>query len=66
MTNADAIRKAVATSDARLAGQWVDRMRAIGATYANCRDHAIKLTGCSAETFEELMQDADESETEGG
>lgn len=62
MTNADAIRKAVATGDARLAGQWADRMRAIGATYNDCRDRAIKLTGCSAADFEALMQEADESE----
>ena len=62
MTNADAIRQAVATGNARLAGQWVDKMRAIGATYANCRDRAIKLTGCTAEDFEGLMQEADESE----
>lgn len=63
MTNADAIREAVATGNARLAGQWADRMRAIGATYANCRDRAIKLTGCSAETFEGLMQEADAIES---
>ena len=62
MTNADAIRQAVATGNAHLAGQWVDRMRARGATYNDCRDRAITLTGCTAEDFEGLMQEADESE----
>lgn len=61
MTNAEAIKTAVAIGNARLAGKWVDKMRAAGATYDTCRDRAIKLTGCTAEEFEGLMQDADES-----
>ncbi len=62
MTYADAIKKAVATRDAKLFGQWVDRMRGIGATYANCLERAQKLTGISTEDFETLVEEADEAE----
>ena len=61
MTNADAIKKAVATRDAKLFGQWIDKMRGIGATYANCLERAQKLTGISADDFETLAEEADEA-----
>jgi hypothetical protein len=62
MTFADAIKQAVATKDAALAGKWADRMRGLGATYADCQAAAARLTGISAEDFETLMEDADYAE----
>jgi hypothetical protein len=62
MTFADAIKKAVATKDAALAGKWADRMRGLGANYDDCRAAAQRLTGISADDFETLMEEADDAE----
>ena len=59
MTNKEAIQKAVRERDARLAGQWVERMRTIGANYDDCQKRATQLTGISADDWETLMEEAD-------
>jgi acyl CoA:acetate/3-ketoacid CoA transferase alpha subunit len=55
MTTADAIKKAVTDGDSYLAGKWVDRMRAMGASNESIASRANKLTGISADCLADLL-----------
>lgn len=63
MTLKDAIQQAVKFGMAEQAGKCVDILRfKYGMNYEQCLDFFHKVSGCSAEMFEDLMQAADYEE----
>jgi len=65
MTTGEAIKKAVADQDAKLAGQIADGARSRGISYNGLRDMFTKLTDIDADGFEELMYEADRIDSRG-
>jgi len=61
----EAIKKAVAENDAKLAGQIADSARVRGISYNGLRDMFIKQTEVDADGFEELMYEADRIDSRG-
>ena len=60
MTIKEAMQKAVAEGNSRMAGKIADKMRfELGATYKDIEARFVKNTGCTPADFELLMYYAD-------
>lgn len=65
MTFGDAIKKAVETNDARLAGDIVMRAREMGANYNDVYAAVKRVTGIELAAWDDLLLEADALDAEG-